>query len=266
MPFTISHAAAVILLNRRGLVTSALVIGTMVPDLSYFVHLKGFNRDLGHSILGLFTFCLPVGIVILLVFQKFVKRPLFALLPPSHQQRLLPYLQGFPLKSWQIMIRSLLSLAIGTLSHLAWDSFTHNNGFIVKNAAALRQPIFELAGTKIFVFSILQHGSTVLGLVALVLWYFHWSRKTPAYAYPVPPSLQLSAAMRLIIFAAMAAGVFFLCALTGFFSFPYVLNLHKLRLMAERMAVVSMAVLSMEIALYCAIWHLFPLARRDSKR
>jgi hypothetical protein len=266
MPFTISHAAAVIILNRRGLVTSALVIGTMVPDLAYFVHLEGFNRGLGHSIQGLFTFCLPVGLVILLVFHKFVKRPLFALLPPSHQRRLLPYLQDFPFKSWQIMIRSLLSLAIGTLSHLAWDSFTHNHGFIVQNVAALRQPIIELGGTKIFAFSILQHGSTVLGLAALVLWYFHWRRKTPAYLYPVPPSLQLSATIRLIIYAVMTAGICSLGSFTGFFFLPRVLSLHKLRIMAEGLAVVSIAVLSMEIALYCAIWHLFPLARRDSKR
>jgi hypothetical protein len=264
MPFTISHAAAAILLKRRGLVASALVIGSMVPDLAYFVHFKGFNRELGHSIQGLFTFCLPVGLMILLVFQKFVKWPLFALLPPSHQRRLFQYMQDFPFKSWQLMIRSLLSLGIGTLSHLAWDSFTHNHGFIVQNVAALRQPIFELGGTKIFAFSILQHGSTVLGLVALVLWYFHWNRKTLVYSYSVPPSLQLSAIMRLIIFSAMAAGVSFLGALTGFLSLPYVLNLHKLRLMAERMSIVSLTVLSMEIALYCAIWYHFLRVRRDS--
>jgi hypothetical protein len=265
VPFTISHAAAVIILKRRGLVTSALVIGSMVPDLAYFVHFKGFNRDLGHSIQGLFTFCLPVGLVILLVFHKFVKRPLFAMLPPPHQQRLLPYLKSLPLKSWQFIIRSLLSLGVGTLSHLAWDSFTHNHGFIVQNVAALRQPIFEFAGTEIFAFSILQHGSTLLGLAALVLWYFHWYRKTPVCPYPVPGSLQLPDSTRFSILGLMAGGVCLLCALAGFHSFPHALSLHKLRLMAERMSIVSMAVLSMEIALYCAIWHLFSSTMRYSK-
>jgi hypothetical protein len=48
MPFAISHTAAVILLNRRGLVTSALVIGNIVPDLGYFVHLKGLKREFRH--------------------------------------------------------------------------------------------------------------------------------------------------------------------------------------------------------------------------
>jgi hypothetical protein len=266
MPFTISHTAAVILLNRKGLVTSALVIGSMVPDLAYFVHFEGFNRLLGHTIPGFFTFCLPVGLVILLVFHKFVKRPLFALLPPSHQRRLLPYLQDFPFKSWQLMIRSLLSLGIGTLSHLAWDSFTHDHGFLVQNMAALRQPILEIAGTKIFAFSILQHGSTFLGLAALVIWYLGWCRKTTVYPHPVPSSLQMPDTTRLVIFTVMAGGVCFLCALTGFFFLPRVLTLHKLRLMAERMAVVSMAVLSVGIAIYCTIWHLFSSARRDSKR
>jgi hypothetical protein len=265
MPFTISHAAAAILLNRRGLVISALVIGSMVPDLAYFVHLEGFNRELGHSIRGLFTFCLPVGLVILLVFHKLVKRPLFGLLPPSHQQRLLPYLQDFPFKSWHIMIRSLLSLGVGTLSHLAWDSFTHSHGVIVKNVATLRQPIIEIAGTKIYVFSILQHGSTLLGLTALVLWYFHWYRKTPICPYPVPSSLQLADSTRFSILGLMAGGVCLLCALAGFHSFPHALSLHKLRNMAERLAVVSMFALTMEIGFYCTIWYLFPSTRRYSK-
>jgi hypothetical protein len=265
MPFTISHAAAAILMNRRGLVTSALVIGTMVPDLAYFVHLEGFNRELGHSIRGLFTFCLPVGLIIFLVFQKFVKRPLFALLPPSHQQRLLPYLQGFPLKSWQFIIRSLVSLGVGTLSHLAWDSFTHNRGFIVQNVAALRQVILEIAGTRIYAFSILQHGSTLLGLGALVLWYFQWYRKTPVCPYPVPSSLQLPDSTRFSILGLMAGGVCLLCALAGFYSFPHALSLHKLRNIAERLAVVTMVALTMEIAFYCTIWYLFPSTRRYSK-
>jgi hypothetical protein len=265
VPFTISHTAAVILLNRKGLITSALVIGSMIPDLAYFVHLEGFNRDWGHSIQGLFTFCLPVGLVVLLVFQKFLKRPLFALLPLSHQQRLLPFLQYFPFKSWRIMIRSLLSLGIGTLSHLAWDSFTHDDGFIVENVTALRQIILEIAGTRIYAFSILQHGSTLLGLGALVLWYFHWCRKTPVCPYPVPISLQLPDSTRFSILGLMAGGVCLLCALAGFHSFPHALSLHKLRNMAEGLAVVSMVALTMEIALYCTIWHIFPSTRRYSK-
>ncbi len=265
MPFTISHIAAVIPLNCKGLITSALVIGSMMPDLAYFVHFEGFNRYLGHSTRSLFTFCLPAGLAIWLVFQIFAKRPLFALLPSSHQRRLLPYLQGLPYKSWRLIIRSLVSLGIGTLSHLAWDSFTHNHGFIVQNVAPLRQPIFEIAGTSIYAFSILQHGSTVLGLAALLLWYLGWVRKKPVYPFPVPRSLQLPSTTRLVIFIIMAAGACFWGALAGFFFLPHVLSLHKLRHMVEVLAVVSLAVLSVEFAIYCAIWHLFPFGWRYLK-
>lgn len=266
MPFTISHIAAVILLNRKGLVTSALVIGSMMPDLAYFVHFEGFNRYLGHSIPGLFTFCLPVGLVIWLVFQIFLKRPFFALLPASHQRRILPYLQGFPYRSPLFMISSIVSLGIGTLSHLAWDSFTHNHGLIVQNVTALRQPILEIAGASIYPFSILQHGSTVLGLAALALWYLLWYRKKPVYPDPVPRSLQLTATTKLVIFTMMAAGACFWGALAGFFFLPRFLGFHKLRHMVELVTVVSMIVLSVEIAIYCVSWHFFPFAWRYSKR
>jgi hypothetical protein len=266
MPFTISHIAAVIPLNYKGLVTSALVVGSVMPDLAYFVHFEGFNRYLGHSIRGLFTFCLPAGLAIWLVFQIFARRPLFALLPASHQRRLLPYLQGFPYKSWRLIIRSLVSLGIGTLSHLAWDSFTHDHGFIVQNVAPLRQAIFEIDGTSIYAFSILQHGSTVLGLAALVLWYLGWLRKNPVYPFPVPRSLHLPSRTRLVIFTIMAAGACFWGAFAGFFFLPRVLSLYKLRHMVEFLAVVSMTILCMEIAIYCVIWHLFPFAWRYSKR
>jgi hypothetical protein len=266
MPFTISHTAAVILLSRRRLVTSALVIGTMTPDLAYFCHLEGFNRAWGHTMGGFFIFCLPVGLIILFGFHKFLKTPLFALLPSYHQQRLLPYLQDLPYKSWRAILKSLVSLGIGTLSHLAWDSFTHSHGFIVANVVALHQPVAEIAGGKIFVFSILQHGSTVLGLAAVVLWYLGWCKKTLIHPYRIPISLQLPPTTRVVILAVMAGGFFFLGLLIAFLRLPDSWTLHLVRKMAERFAIISMFVISMEIVLYCVIWHLFLFTGRYSRR
>jgi hypothetical protein len=116
MPSTISHIAAVIPLSRKRLATSPLVIGSKIPDLAYFVFVEGFNRELGHSIRGFFTFCLPAGMVIFLGFHKFLKQALFALLPSSHQRCPLPYLQNLPSLSCGFIIKSLVSLAIGTFS------------------------------------------------------------------------------------------------------------------------------------------------------
>ena len=66
MPFTVSHAAAVLPLHRLSkhkLPLSALMIGSMAPDFGYF-----FTREAGrlltHSFSGLFIFALPAGLFV----------------------------------------------------------------------------------------------------------------------------------------------------------------------------------------------------------
>src|SRR5215467_12574272 len=44
VPFTFSHPAAVLPLARRGLVFSALVVGSMAPDFPYFVQMSAKNQ------------------------------------------------------------------------------------------------------------------------------------------------------------------------------------------------------------------------------
>src|SRR5579859_7081779 len=65
MPFTLSHAAVVVPF-RRMLPFSALVIGSMVPDLPYFVP-RLVNNHFAHGTLGFFVFCLPPGMAALRV-------------------------------------------------------------------------------------------------------------------------------------------------------------------------------------------------------
>ncbi len=70
MPFTISHAAAVLPFSRplaRWRLLSAAVIGAMVPDFRIFF--PGMPRVETHSIVALLTFCLPVGLITYWVFQ-----------------------------------------------------------------------------------------------------------------------------------------------------------------------------------------------------
>ena len=67
MPFTVSHIAAVLPGYRplkRAHVLTAAVIGSMVPDFGLLV--PGFMaRWQTHSLPGLFTFCLPIGLAAL---------------------------------------------------------------------------------------------------------------------------------------------------------------------------------------------------------
>ncbi len=65
MPFTVSHVAAVLPAYRplsRARLFSAAVIGSMAPDFGLL--LPGFTyRWQTHSLMALWTFCLPMGMV-----------------------------------------------------------------------------------------------------------------------------------------------------------------------------------------------------------
>src|SRR5262245_66554750 len=97
MPFTLAHPAAVIPLKRY-LPLSALVVGSLSPDLEYLVRLRAVSH-LSHTLTGLFSFCLPVGLVLLWLFHRFVKQPLTLLMPTTMRQRLLPESSNFPFSS-----------------------------------------------------------------------------------------------------------------------------------------------------------------------
>lgn len=75
MPFTISHTAAVLPFARhlnRWRALSAVVIGSMVPDFTLLVPWSSQRVD-SHSIVGLFTFCLPIGLACYWLFEYVVK-------------------------------------------------------------------------------------------------------------------------------------------------------------------------------------------------
>ncbi len=178
MPFTLAHPAAAIplknLLGKYGIL-SALIIGSLTPDFIYFLPLP-FSRIQTHSLLALIWFCLPAGIIAWLLFQHILKRPLIALLPDSFQKRL-AFSENVHYSSLKIS-GIILSLLIGAATHLLWDSFTHADSPIVQNSPVLNFLIFEIMGYKVWVYKLLQHGSTFLGIALIIYWIWNWYRKT----------------------------------------------------------------------------------------
>lgn len=172
MPFTASHAAAVLPLRTR-LVFSALVAGAIAPDIGYFLTLSSRHRD-SHSFVGLFVICVPAGLLMLLLFHKLLKQPLLALLPVSHQLRLYPYAQDFRFRPASRFVLILVSILIGSVTHILWDSFTHDSGWVVSQLPELSAPILEIHGAMIPAYKLLQHGSTLLGLIVLTVAYIFW--------------------------------------------------------------------------------------------
>jgi len=141
VPFTFAHPAALPLLRPLGRYgsLSALVIGSMAPDLAFFVPLDA-TRGQTHGPAGLLLFCLPAGGMTYLLFHLLLKAPLLGLLG----QRLQEQLAGpaaRPLARWSAV---LVSLLCGAATHLVWDSFTHPGTAVVDALPALRVLIFTL--------------------------------------------------------------------------------------------------------------------------
>ena len=92
MPFTISHAAAVLPLRgfaKFPLPLAALMIGSLSPDLAYFLPGE-LGRVETHSFAGLFWFCWPVSIGLWLLFVRVLEQPTIALLPENWRTRFAP--------------------------------------------------------------------------------------------------------------------------------------------------------------------------------
>ena len=72
MPFTFSHPALVLPLNylpKRWFSLTALVVGSMMPDLEAFLRFKS-EKNVTHTWDALFWFCLPLGLLIILLISS----------------------------------------------------------------------------------------------------------------------------------------------------------------------------------------------------
>ena len=169
MPFTISHAAAVLPLRRftKGVLPlAALMIGSMSPDFSYF--LPGDLAFLPtHTLAGLFWFCLPAGLAAWLLFVHVLEAPTLALLPDPWRTRITPSDSRITLAN--IALASV-AVVIGAVTHVIWDSFTHRYSPVTDALPLLRISLFKIGWTHIYVYKFLQHLSSVVGMIALLIW------------------------------------------------------------------------------------------------
>jgi membrane-bound metal-dependent hydrolase YbcI (DUF457 family) len=127
MPFTLTHIAAILPVSAaapRAFPFSALVVGSMIPDLPMFVTLP-ITYATTHSITGIFLACLPLGMACLLTFQWLMKRPLLALLPELVRSRCASLSISRFEPTFKFFSSSALAIAIGAATHVFWDSFTH---------------------------------------------------------------------------------------------------------------------------------------------
>ncbi len=213
MPFTPSHVAAVLPLHRR-LAASALVVGSMVPDLPYYLPVHppaGPGADVTHSPTGVVTLDVLLGLAVFLLWHGLLAGPALAASPAGLRARVpRAALAGVRerLATPVRVVRVLVSLSVGAATHVLWDSFTHDGRWGVRHVDWLAQPHASVAG-----YTWAQLASSVAGLLLVAIWTRRWW-VSATVREPGPPGLPgpLAAAARTGVvgaglIAAAAAGV-----------------------------------------------------------
>ncbi|WP_073952481.1 DUF4184 family protein [Streptomyces kebangsaanensis] len=187
MPFTLSHAAAVLPAVRgdgtgRGrLVPAVLVAGSFAPDMTYYAAgaVPGAMEfgAVTHSLPGVLTLDVLVAWALVGLWLV-VREPLVALLPRPLQGRTAALVRcGTPRARVEASSVAwwYVSAALGALTHVVWDEFTHPGRWGMRQFPVLGQLV---AGLPVYTY--LQYGSSAVAAVVIAAFLFHALRRAPA--------------------------------------------------------------------------------------
>lgn len=180
MPFTVSHGAAVLPFQKicpRFLILSGLLIGSFAPDLCYFINQLQWGAP-GHTWKGTFTVCIPLGLSAWFL-AFLLRKPFAAQLPSPHREYWLQQASEHPLYQDPVLFlgKLILSIWLGSLTHLIWDSFTHANG-VFGRLSWVQPQLFQVKSYRFHVYNLLHHLSSLVGLACLAFAYRQWSIRT----------------------------------------------------------------------------------------
>jgi hypothetical protein len=174
MPFTFSHPAIVLplaRLSKNWLSLTGLIAGSIAPDFEYFFRMRMFS-GISHKPEGLILFDLPAGLFLTFLFHNLIRNALYDNSPAGVRSRVEIFKDfnwnRYFVNHWFAVIISIL---IGAMSHLFWDSFTHNYTFFVDRYEFLRWEAV-IFGVRTTVHRVIQHLSTIAGGAVIV--YFFW--------------------------------------------------------------------------------------------
>ncbi|MFE0698618.1 DUF4184 family protein [Streptomyces sp. NPDC058872] len=193
MPFTLSHAAAVLPgLHRNGtargpLVASALVAGSFSPDMTYFAATAFPGAmlfgDVTHSSVGIVTADVLITVALVALWLV-VREPLVALLPARWRGPVYRVARGRPWRNRNPVALAgwfYLSAVLGATTHVVWDSFTHPDRWGTRAIPFLG----EVAG-GFPVYLYVQYGGSALALALLGHYAARALRSSEPVADPAP--------------------------------------------------------------------------------
>jgi hypothetical protein len=211
LPFTyVSHQAPAVglkMLRPRWFDGTALVIGSMTPDLAYAM--TGSRLELNaHTWQGIAIFCLPVTLVICWVVRARVAEAAFAQLPDTplrlHDYRVLA-------RRRPPLLTTVMSAIVGAATHALWDTLTHNNRWGARHVAFLREPLLFDNGAHFTTARLLQYVSHVVGAVVTIALLWLIARrgllaKWYGDKYSTLPPIELTAIERVWFWSLAATG------------------------------------------------------------
>jgi hypothetical protein len=180
MPFTLSHTAAILPVSRRlsrWHVLSAAVIGSMVPDLEMLLP-GDWPRWSTHSLPALLYFCLPLGLALYGLTQWLIKPAVTEVLPPPQRAWMRLNHPVADLGEPWTWLAAAAAVLFGALTHLVWDAFTHEESRGVRMLPVLRDYGPDVGGHPLRLYRWLQHGSSVVGLVVVLVALWLWYERT----------------------------------------------------------------------------------------
>jgi hypothetical protein len=196
LPFTLSHAAAVLPAVRTDgtgrwrLAPAVLVAGSFAPDMTYYAasalpEAMAFG-DVTHSFPGVFTVDVAVAWA-LVGLWLLIREPLVALVPRARQPRLAALLRcGAPRArvTAGLVLRWYVSAALGALTHVVWDAFTHLDRWGMRVFPVLGR---EIAGSPLYWY--LQYGGSAVAAGVIAVFVGLALRRAPAGEPSGVPSL-----------------------------------------------------------------------------
>jgi hypothetical protein len=225
-----------------------MMIGAMAPDFPYFI-LLSHTIIYGHSLQGVFTFCLPAGLSLLWLYHRVFKLPLLAVAPDHLARRVSE--QDIQFSFWPASRFAWLavSVVIGSFTHIFWDDFTHERGLFVTMAPELRLYF----GLHMPLFAVLQLGSTVVGAGFLAWAYWRWLRRADPNQNPIVS--QLSVGARTVLFTACVAGIL-VCAIPYGLHFANKVPRYWWSVFIVKAVIASITAGFVELFVYSMAWHL----------
>lgn len=251
MPFTLSHAAAALPFRRTRLIPSALVVGTFAPDFQYFIRGVPVGH-FGHTLTGVFVLDLPLSLVVLWLFHAYLREPIVALLPDPIQRRLTDGPPAF--RFWRPARLALIiaSILVGVGTHILWDSFTHRTFWPFRHWALLSQSArVPILGTQQY-YKLFQYGSSVAGIVALLIWLVYWYRTTTPFERPSVRTF--SSGRKLVLVVSLSSIAFSGALIRAFAKLGTPNSLHAFGLFLLDAVVTALSLIWLEVLVVGIVW------------